>query len=264
MLLICSQTLLAKGSGSPGTDCAPDVQCILARRVLIVAMPKRDQPPFFYEKNGKLYGIDVDLACGLAKEFQLGIRFERIAGSQDELIDLISQGQADMAIGKLSRTFYRALSVRFSDPYLNLRHALALNQLRIADLTRGGDMREVVKRFPGTIGVLAKTAYADLAPRNFPHAKGVEFANWDDAVIAVKKGKVDALYRDEFEIKRLMKTDPRNALLLKTVVLTDTSDPLSIAVRHDSQQFLSIINLYLSQRTLPANVEYLLKLVKTP
>jgi len=80
----------------------------------------------------------------------------------------------------------------------------------------------------------------------------------------VKKGKVDALYRDEFEIKRLMKTDPRNALLLKTVVLTDTSDPLSIAVRHDSQQFLSIINLYLSQRTLPANVEYLLKLVKTP
>jgi polar amino acid transport system substrate-binding protein len=258
MTLFVSPIVLANKSSASVTDYAPDIRRILARGELIVALPNRDQPPFFYEKNGNLEGIDVDLVRGLAHEFQLGIRFHRGAGSQDELIDVISRGEADIGIGKLTRTFHRALSVRFSDPYLTLRHALALNQLRIAELTKGDDMRAVIKKFPGTIGVLTKTAYADLARRNFPQAKIIEFSRWEDAISAVKKGKVDALYRDEFEIKRLMKVDTRNLLLLKAVVLTDTRSPLSIAVHHDNQQLLSIINLYLSQQTLPPNVDALL------
>lgn len=264
MVISCPTDLLAKVSNVPLTAYASDIRRIIARGELVVAIPKRDQPPFFYEKDGKLRGIDIELARGLANELQLGIRFQRNARSQDELIDVISRGDADIGIGKLSRTFHRALIVRFSDPYLTMRHALALNQLRIAELTKGGDMREVIKRFPGTIGVLTKTAYAELAPRNFPHAKVLEFARWEDAVTAVQKGNIDAIYRDEFEIKRLMKADPRNALLLKTVVLTDTSAPLAIAVHRDNHQLLSIINIYLSQRSLPPNVEALLKLVITP
>ena len=257
--------ILAKQSTIGGSlDYPPDIKKIIIRKELIVALPSRDQPPFFYEKDGWLQGIDIDIVRSFARELKVGIRFSRDADSQDAVVEKIARKEADLGIGKLSRTFHRALWVRFSEPYLNMHHALALNQLRMANMTRSNDMRAVIQKFPGTIGVLAKTAYADLAPRNFPHAKIVEFSKWEDAVHAVQSGKIDAVYRDEFEIKKLMKSDPRNTLLLRSVLLTDTNAPISIAVPYDSHHLLSLVNLYLSQRTSPPSVDVLLKLVKTP
>jgi len=37
-------------------------------------------------------------------------------------------GRADIGISKLSQTYYRLVRVRFSDPYITLRHALLYNR----------------------------------------------------------------------------------------------------------------------------------------
>ncbi|MBS4098551.1 MAG: amino acid ABC transporter substrate-binding protein [Sulfuricella sp.] len=246
-------------AGSRQVEVPPDIRRIVERGELVVAMPRHDAPPFFYQKDGETQGIDAELARGLAKELKVKLRFDRSAASFNEVVDVIARGEADVAICKLSRTLVRARTIRFSEPYLSLRHVLALNRLRFAELAHGRDLPSVIRRFEGTLGVIVDSSYADFARHNFPHAKILEYPDWAGVVAALKQGEVAAAYRDEFEIKRLLKTDPLTSLLLRTVTLTDTQDTLGIAVAHDSHQLLSLINLYLAQRPEKLSVEKILR-----
>lgn len=241
------------GSGAPAwcgaaVQAPPDIRRITARGALVVAMPSFDAPPFFYSQNGVLRGLDVELAQGLAQALHVLPRFDRRAPTFNAVVDVVAQGQADVAICKLSRTLPRAAQIRFSDPYLALHHALAINRLRFADLSRGKDLATVIRHYNGTLGVIQASSFADFALRNFPQAKLVKYKDWDGVVAALKRGEITAAYRDEFEVNCLLKSDPRTALTLRSVTLTDTEDTLGIAVAPDSQQLLGLINLYLAQR----------------
>lgn len=252
----------AAKDGAASIQLPPDIRRIIERGELVVAMPRGDTPPFFYVKDGEMQGIDVDLARGLADELKVKLRIDRSAASFNDVVDVVARNQADVAICKLSRTITRAKTIRYSDPYLNLRHVLALNRLRFAELSKGRDLPEVIRHFAGSIGVIANTSYVDFAQHDFPKAEIVQFPDWDKAIAALKRGDVVAVYRDEFEIKRLLKTDPRTSLVLRTVTLTDTQDSLGVAVAHDSHQLLGLINLYLAQQPEKLTVEKALKRIE--
>jgi ABC-type amino acid transport substrate-binding protein len=226
----------------------PDIQRIAKRGELVVALPAFDSPPFFSQRNGALRGLDIDLARGLAEALNVRVRFERSAASFNAVVDVIARGDADVAICKLSRTLARAARIRFSEPYLVLHHALAVNRLRFAELAHGQELATVIRHFGGRLGVIEGSSYADFAVHNFPSAKLVRYQDWDTLVAALKKGEIIAAYRDEFEVNRLLQSDPRLALTLRTVTLTDTEDSIGMAVPSGSSQLLALINLYLDQR----------------
>src|SRR5439155_17481700 len=92
---------------------APDIARIVARGELIVAMLGVDTPPFFYEKNGELVGVEVDLAKAIAKELGVQVRFNRTAKSFNGVVDIVARGEADMALSKLSRTLARTQVISF-------------------------------------------------------------------------------------------------------------------------------------------------------
>ena len=62
--------------------CAGSFDDIVASGVLRVAV-YRDYPPFSYEENGKLVGIDVDLAHEIGKAFGLRINFMLLTPADD-------------------------------------------------------------------------------------------------------------------------------------------------------------------------------------
>lgn len=227
---------------------APDIQRILDRGALLVAMPGFDAPPFFREVKGELRGIDVDLARGLARELNVPVRFLRKANTFNETVEQVRRGEADLAIGKLSRTLERARYVRFSDPYFITRHALALNRSAFARFAGGRDMATVIRQYDGSLGVIQDSSFADMARRNFPAARIVPYPGWAELVAAVIKGEVIAAYRDEFEMKRLLRQDPSVALQLRVVSLTDTQESLSVVLPHDTSQLLELVNFYLAQQ----------------
>ena len=237
----------------------PDIQRILDRGALVVALTGTDVPPFHMMRNGALAGLDVDLAQGLADVLGVGLVFDRAAMTFDGVIDEVAQGRADIAISKLSRTLQRARRVRFSRPYLTLRHALALNRLWLARAAKGRDIAAVVKGFTGRIGVLGQTSFVDYAHRIFPDARVVEFSSWDEVVAALVRGDIAAAYRDELEIKRLVKDHPELALQLKTAILTDTKDDICMAVGTDESQLLYLANLYLEDLNLKLTADSLLE-----
>ncbi|MBV8467757.1 MAG: amino acid ABC transporter substrate-binding protein [Burkholderiales bacterium] len=221
---------------------------IKARGELVVAVPNFDSPPFFYGQGKDLTGIDINLAEGIAQELGVKLRFNRDAKSFNGVVDRVANGEADLAICKLSRTLERAQAIRYSEPYLKLRHALALNRIAFARLAHGQELPDVIRHFNGTLAVIAKSSFADFAKRNFPLATIKEYPTWDAAVAAVKTGEVVATYRDEFEIKRLLKEDNQASLTLRTVTLDDLTDTIGIATNASDPQLLSFVNLYLSQR----------------
>ena len=231
-----------------GRMLAPDIARIVGRGEMIVAMLGVDTPPFFYEKNGELVGLEVDLAKAMAKELGVNVRFNRNAKSFNGVVDIIARGEADIAISKLSRTLARTQVIAFTDPYLTLNHALILNRVAFAQFARERPLPDVIRRFTGTIGVINRSSFQDYANRYFPKATIKTYPGWPDVLKALEKGEVMAAYRDEFEVKRILKSDATLSLTLRTVTLKDLQDTLGIAVSINDRTLLAFANEYLAQR----------------
>ena len=74
-----------------------------------------DYPPYAYLHRGKLTGIDVEIGEQIAKE--AGGKLQIVNGHFSDLIELVRQGKADLAICALAVTPERRRAVLFSDPY---------------------------------------------------------------------------------------------------------------------------------------------------
>lgn len=237
---------------------ARDMAEIRSTGKLVVAVPDVRTPPFFFEENGELKGLDIDLAKSIAESMGVRAVFNRDAKSFDGAVQLVASGRADMATAKISRTLTRAQSVLFSDPYIVLPHALIVNRLRFAEISHGKSVAQVLQQYSGTIGVLAKSSYVGFARSNFPKAQIVEFDNWNAVVDAVAAGKITAAYRDAFEIKRIFKIRPDLALTTRSVLIEDITDTIGIAVSADSFHLHSYLNLFLSQKNIKYTSEQIL------
>jgi ABC-type amino acid transport substrate-binding protein len=233
---------------------APEFARIIGRGELVVAVLSVDQPPFFEERNGKLEGLDIDLAREMANKLHVSVRFNRDARTFDDVVSLLARGQADIAVSKLSRTLTRATVIAFSAPYLRLNRALLLNRVKFAQLAHGRSVPEVVRTFDSTIGVVANSSYAGYVVNNFPHAQVRSYKTWDDVLKALNAGEVTAAYRDEFEVKRVLKVDPTASLRLRVVTLQDLEDTLAIGVNVNDPALLSFVNQFLSERSVKLDV----------
>lgn len=244
---------------SDGRLLAPSIARIVNRGELVVAMLGVDTPPFFYMKKGELVGLEVDLAKAIAKELKVNVRFDRSARTFNEVVDVVARREADLGISKLSRTLARAQMISFTDPYLRLNHAFILNRVKFAELARDRPLPIVVREFNGSIGVIAKSSFSDYARKNFPLSELREFPNWGEVLKALEKGQIMAAYRDEFEIKRILKSDPTASLTLRTVTFKDLEDTLGIAVGIQDSTLLAYVNHFLAEGTEKLTIDKVLK-----
>lgn len=254
--------LLASALPASAQDISPgssEIAAIRARGYLVVAIPAFDAPPFFLERDGELKGLDVDLAQGLGQALGVELRFDRSARSFNETIDRVAQGTADIAWCKLSRTLHRASSVRFSEPYLVLRHALAFNRVQLAELARGNPVPPVIRGYTGKLAILAGSAWIEYANTHFPAATKVEYADNDEMIRHVREGIVTAAYRDEFVIKRAVQLDPALTVSVRTITLKDLEDPLAVAVNPTQSHLLDFINLFLASQRKKLTVDSILQ-----
>ncbi|MBP5577211.1 MAG: amino acid ABC transporter substrate-binding protein [Treponema sp.] len=226
-----------------------DIEAIISRGELRVAITEVDQPPFYFmDKNGKLSGYDIDLANKMAEELGVKLVITRDAPTFNDLIPLISSGKADLAISKLSRTLTRSKFVKFSTPYMTFRQGILFNRLQLAKVASEDSVNQFVRNYTGTIGVIAKSSYANYAKENFPKATATEYPSWNAAVDALTRGEVLSVYRDELEIKRVLASVPNSALLFKPIYFRDLTDPIAIAVKSSNTQLLYWVNIFLENQ----------------
>lgn len=76
-----------------------------------------DQPPFsMTATNGSMFGLDVDMAMGLAE--QIGVKAKLIKMDFKNLIPALERGELDMIISGVTMTIDRNKKIAFIGPYL--------------------------------------------------------------------------------------------------------------------------------------------------
>jgi polar amino acid transport system substrate-binding protein len=225
---------------------ARDLQSIVDAKVLRVAVTRFDLPSFHvHGSNGKLIGPEIEMAQQIGQALGVEIEFVENADSFDSVVDLVATGRTDIGISKLSQTYDRLRRVRFSEPYVTLRHALLFTRATIAREANGRPPAIVLQKFNGRIGVIAGSAYVGFAKRNFPEATVVEARTWDNAIESLLTGRVDALYRDEFEIRRILKIRPALNVHFGAAAMIDQNALLSVAICDTCAKLQEFINYHL-------------------
>ena len=64
-------SILHSGISAPRTEMPPDIQRILDRGTLVVALLDHDNPPFFMGEAKALAGLDIKIAQGLANALEV-------------------------------------------------------------------------------------------------------------------------------------------------------------------------------------------------
>lgn len=235
-----------------------DMQRIKNRGKLIVAMNYQDRLPWFYvDKQGRMAGIDVDIAQDIARVLGVDVEFDRSARSFNEVVDRVAAGKADIAVSKLSVTLARAQRIRYTQPYIVFNQALVVNRLKLAALQNanpGKPALELILNTTDKIAVTQGTSYEEFARDIFPKAR-VTAVPHDELFTTTAKGKFLAALYDENEINVFMKENPELAINAKVIILKDRIDPIAIAVAPQDQQLLSWLNLYLDFMKNTVNIK---------
>ena len=234
---LMSVRALAQGMG--------DLSQIVARGKLLIAMPDFASPPFFRAAGEAEGGLDVEMGRQIAAAIQVPAVFVRSGKTFDDAVEQVANGQADLALCKLSRTLRRGRIIRYARPYAEFHHGLIANRVRFARLANGREGADVVRNFRGELGVIAQSAFAEFAATSFPDAHVREFENWPSMVDAVRSAAIDMAYRDDFEIKKLLVDDPSLTVVARSITLTDRTDTLAIGVRSDAPHLASFADLFL-------------------
>ncbi len=226
------------------TEMSADIERILNRGKLIVALLGADNAPFFMGDNPPA-GLDIKISQGLADALGVDLEFNRSADTFNDVVDQVYQLKADIAISKLSRTLSRAKRVQFSRPYVTMRQGLLVNRVQLAEQTEGNQVIEAIRNFSGNVGVIQGSSYVGFIKQKFPKATIKEYPTWDDIVDAVINGDIQAAYRDELEVKKIIYKNPDAALRLQTIALNDTQDQIAMALPWDSRHLRDFVNQYL-------------------
>ena len=224
-----------------------DLSSIVEAKVLRVAVTRFDLPSFHVRgPDGSLLGPEIEMAKQIGHALGVKVEFVDNAVSFDAVVDHVAEGRADIGVSKLSQTYNRLKRVRFSEPYVTLRHALLFDRVAIARQAAGRPPAAVLQKYQGRLSVIAGSAYVDFASRNFPNASVVEAPNWDAAIENLLSRRVEAVYRDEFEIRRVLKNRPALNVPLGSAVIVDQNALLSVAICDTCSKLQEFINYHIA------------------
>ena len=262
VIMMFSQLVIAENY----SNLPPDIRAIKERGYIIVSMYYKDVIPFmFHDQDGNFIGHEVELAKKIAETLEVGYQFDRSPQTFNEIVDLVAEGKADMAISLLSRTLSRAQSVRFTKPYIILRPTLLISRLAASryDLD---PLHPVASMSEYTLNIAEKrgTSYVDKAKSLFPASSIEEYTEWEDAIDAVLdiQNPADVVIRDEIGIKNYISEFPEKSINLQMIPISDEryKDPLAIAVNKDSVHLQQWLNLYFEQNGTTGTADRLLAL----
>lgn len=209
-------------------------------------------PPLAFMQNGKLAGVEPELATQLGKQLNRGIRFEIMPF--DRLIPGLQAGQIDVIMAGMSVTLERQALVSFSSPYMKIGQMLLIRE---KDVTRFP--AELHNKQSGVrIGVERGTTGEQFALSSFTWSSLTHFDTTEAAVRALEQGSIDCFVHDAPTVWRFS-ADPttlRPGLLGLFEPLTD--EPLAWAVRKQDTALLALLNAELEQMRLSGYLQDLL------
>ncbi|BDY32313.1 glutamate ABC transporter substrate-binding protein [Mycolicibacterium mageritense] len=229
----CDATASLRPSSAP----APTVDAIRRRGRVIVGIDQNTDPLSFRDPvTGELRGFSVDLSREIARDlvgdpdkvdFRLLTEPERIPAVQHKTVDILTKAT--------SITCPRAELIAFSTVYFEGHQRLLVPR---GSAVRGpADLAE--KR---VCSGLATTSIATVA-RVAPRANIVGMQNFDDCLVALQQGQVDAVSTDDALLVGMAMQDPN----LEIVGPGLENEPYGIGVNKAEEDLVRAVNASLER-----------------
>ena len=205
---------------------------IMQREKIIIAIPDFDYYPFSFEEDGEFKGFDIDLGKRIANE--LGVKVQFIRASWDGLIALSWYSdypwtKFDIAIASITVKETRAQVCNISEWYFYTGERL---------LVRKEDNYSHILDLPGQkIGVVAGSTSYDTAKKELA-AHTISYPTPDKAVLALLNREVDAVLTDGVIVLNAIKEN--NMLTLLGDMLT--TEKYAIALPQGAQDLKIVLD----------------------
>ncbi len=169
---------------------APRLSGILQKGELVVGTAG-DMPPFnMTTKDGKLIGLDVDVASLMAGA--MGVKLSLKTVPFGELLVALEAGKVEMVLSQMTITPRRNLQVAFVGPYFISGKAFLTKQETIARAREGSE----VDNPRVTLAAIKGSTSQFFVEGVIPKAKLVTTTTYDEAIRLVLDDKVDAMVAD--------------------------------------------------------------------
>ena len=227
-------------------------QKILDRGYLNIGIPPYDTPPYYYYDNEtkQMEGIDIDIVRQFANNIGVEAVFDKDSETYNGLLKRTGAGEFDLTIGKLS-TFYKRMEDAHPHEYMTFRHALLANR-RVISKIQGQIPNEkltpVLTSSKIKIGFIEDSSYGEFANQLFPNATKLGLKDWESCKKALIDKKVDAIYRDATEVKKIVYEEPNLSLEFVPILFDDKLDHISMYVSSKVNPDLSpMLDFYITK-----------------
>lgn len=154
----------------------------------IVVGTTADMPPLnMTTKDGKIIGLEPDIAKLIADGMGVKLRFEKMPFSK--LLKALENGKVDIILSEMTITSKRNLKVAFVGPYFISGKSILAKTEKIKSIKSISDLNNAQT----TITALKGSTSQIFVEKEIPNAKLITAVNYDEAVKMVIDGKVDAL-----------------------------------------------------------------------
>ncbi len=159
--------------------------------------------PYEYYKNKEIVGIDAEIAQAICDK--LGYKLVIDDMDFDAIITAVTSGKADFGMAGMTVTDERKKAVDFTDSYTTTTQVIIVNE-KDSKVKNADDLETA------TIGVQRGTT-GDVYVSDLKKAKIERFNTGPDAVLALTKGKVDAVVIDGQPAKEFVKKNAGTKIL---------------------------------------------------
>jgi polar amino acid transport system substrate-binding protein len=241
-LLAVVTALLLLGAFALPAVAGDTLDDVKKKGVLVVGV-KDSTPPFGFRDNrsGEIIGYDVDIAKAVAN--RLGVRLEVKPVTSVDRIPQMLDGNIDMIAATMSINPDRSKLIDFSSAYFRTTQKFLAKKGTILSLK-------------DLVGKKVATAKGSTAERNLksavPGAKIVLYDDYNQAALALYRGKVAAVATDEMILAGLLATAKgKNKFEIPDIGISD--EFYGLGVRKGNGNFLDQVNSAL--KDLGANGE---------
>ena len=196
--------------------------------------------PYEYYENGKIVGVDIDIANEIANYIGKELVVKDIAF--DSIINELNSGKADFAAAGMSITPERLQEVDFSIEYITS------NQVVIVRKDSNITMNEIDGK---NIAVQLGNVADSYATKNYKNSKIVRQKKYLTMVEDLKASKVDLIIMDNLPAQEIIKANDGLKLLPGYLF----SDSYGIAVKKGNTDLLNSINTVLEKLQSEGKIE---------
>lgn len=181
----------AGDTGTDGTSDADESVVGASRETLVMATNAQFPPYEIYDDNGKIIGIDAEIAGLIADKLGMALKIEDM--EFDSILSAVTSGKADMGMAGMTVTDERLESVDFSTSY-----ATGHQVIIVRDDSPIASFDDLAGK---TIGVqLATTGDIyigdDIEAGNLADAKASQYTSGFEAIGDLVNGRIDAVVID--------------------------------------------------------------------